>query len=117
MTPRSVRHAFTLLEVVIVLAILGLLSSMVVFATVPLARRDDSSERAASIVAAARQKAIREGSAVTGSILQPWRDSVGGEHRASLTFTAYPDGSVMSDSGLALDHLRGRPRPGPGATP
>lgn len=88
----------TLLELVVTLAILGVAAAVVVPA---LRHAADAPPTLNDRVAAARRSALEKGRAVTLQL----RDSTGAH-----LLTAYPDGRVVADSGLALDPLNGRPR-------
>ncbi|HET7463772.1 MAG TPA: hypothetical protein VFJ82_21130 [Longimicrobium sp.] len=88
----------TLLELVVTLVILGVAAAVVVPA---LRHAADAPPTLNDRVAAARRDALEHGRAVTVQL----RDSTGAH-----LLTAFPDGRVVADSGLALDPLNGRPR-------
>lgn len=98
-TPRS-RAGATLLELVVTLAILAVAAAVVVPA---LRRAADAPPTLNDRVAAARRDALEHGRAVTVQL----RDSAGAH-----LLTAFPDGRVVADTGMALDPLNGRPRAG-----
>ncbi|HEX2210518.1 MAG TPA: prepilin-type N-terminal cleavage/methylation domain-containing protein [Longimicrobium sp.] len=94
------RTGFTLVEMMVVLAILGVMAGVAGLAARSLERTDAASERAAAI-AGARRTALQTRRPVTLAV-----QTDGGPAR----FIAYPDGSVRADSTLGLDVLTGRPR-------
>ena len=94
------RTGFTLVELMVVLAILGLMAGVVGLAARSLERTDPAAERAAA-VADARRRALETRRPVTLDV--PMGDSVG-------RLVAFPDGTVRADSTLGLDVLTGRPR-------
>jgi prepilin-type N-terminal cleavage/methylation domain-containing protein len=108
MTRRATRPrgGVTLVELLVVLAILGVMAGVVGLAVPPIRRAPEGG--AAARVARARQTAVASGRAVTVSV------SMDGRPR---TATAFPDGSVVADSGLDVDRLSGaiNPKAPPGA--
>lgn len=102
--PRKGRGSagFTLIELMVVLAILGVMAGVVGLAIRPV-ETDPASERAARI-ADARRRALETRRPVLLLVEQgdsTWR------------MVALPDGSVRADSALGLDALTGRPRARP----
>jgi len=97
--PRS-RAGATLLELVVALAILAVAAAVVVPS---LRRAAQAPPTLNDRVAAARREALEHGRAVTVQL----RDSAGAH-----LLTAFPDGRVAADTGMALDPLNGRPRAG-----
>ena len=94
---------FTLVELVVVVAILAIVASVGGFAFARIARVDDTPSGAA-LVRAARREALRRGVAVTVA------DSAPG--RAPRRATAFPDGRVVADTALGVDLLTGVVRGG-----
>ena len=93
------RAGFTLVELVIVVAILGVVASVGGLAFARLARADQSAPDTMARMREARRDALRRGMAVTMT------DSAPG--RAPWHATAYPDGRVVADSALGIDVLTG----------
>lgn len=91
---------FTLVELIVVLAILGVMAGIVGLVAPASKRPDASAERAAS-VAEARRRALYTRRPVRLQV------RVGDSVRQVL---ALPDGSVRGDSALGLEALTGRPR-------
>lgn len=94
------RAGFTLVELMVVLAVLGVMAGVAGLAARSLERRDPETERAAAI-ADARRRALETRRPVTLQVQV-------GDSAARLI--ALPDGSVRRDSALGLDVLTGRPR-------
>jgi prepilin-type N-terminal cleavage/methylation domain-containing protein len=97
------RSGVTLLELLITVAILGVVAGVV---TLTLPRLDEPApDTAASRIARARREAVASGRPVTVRV-----DTVGASASAPpVDATAWPDGSVVADSVLAIDQLSGRP--------
>lgn len=89
------RGGFTLLEMVVALAIVALTASLTVMAF----REDGSRPDAAAAVAAARERA-----------LELRRPVVFSPDSGRTELRALPDGRVLADSASAVDPLTGRPR-------
>jgi prepilin-type N-terminal cleavage/methylation domain-containing protein len=96
----SARRGFTLVELMVVLAVLGVMAGVAGLAARSLERSDPAAELAAA-VAEARSQALRT--------RRPVERVVAGDSGA-LRLTAFPDGSVRADGPLGLDPLTGRPR-------
>lgn len=90
----------TLIELVVALAILGIIASVAGLGARPDAFVRPSDEVTAT-VARLRRAAVNGGRAVTATLM-----SDGAPRR----LTAFPDGSVVADSVLAIDRLSGRRR-------
>ena len=98
------RLGMTLIELLVVLVILALVASVVAFAPAAVERAPAGDVEAG--IAAARREALRSGAPVTIDIV------IDG-HPHSVT--ALPDGSVIADSALDVDRLRGKAIPDRGA--
>jgi prepilin-type N-terminal cleavage/methylation domain-containing protein len=98
--PVTGRRGFTLAELMVVLAVLGVMAGVAGLAARSLERTDPEAERDA-LVAAARREALRTRRPV--ELVLPGAEG-------PLRLTALPDGSVRADAGLGLDPLTGRPR-------
>lgn len=94
------RGGFTLVEMLVVLAILGVMAGIVGLAAGTLDDTDPATVRAARIAEARRQALTTRRPVV---IRLADGDSAGG-------MVALPDGSVRADTSLHLDVLTGRPR-------
>jgi prepilin-type N-terminal cleavage/methylation domain-containing protein len=94
------RSGFTLVELMVVLAILGLMAAVAGLAVRSMAAPDAASERAARI-ADARRQALRTRRPVTLQVA---------EGDSARRLLALPDGSVRADSALGLEVLTGRAR-------
>lgn len=91
---RVPRGGVTLLELLVTMAVLGIVAGVV---SVTLRRLDEPApDSPASRVARARREAVASGRPVTVTI-------------DTMNATAWPDGSVVADSVLAVDRLSGRP--------
>jgi prepilin-type N-terminal cleavage/methylation domain-containing protein len=108
-TPRALRRGTTLVELMVVLAILSVIASTALLAFRTGQAHEDRTHRLASLsqqVAEARRTALRSGRPMT----VPIQDSA-----SAYSVTALPDGSVIADSGLStvlhLDRLLGQARP------
>jgi len=97
------RRGFTLVELMVVLAILGVMMGVVGLATRSLGETDPEAERAARI-AEARRRALETRRPVVLQVA---------EGDSAWRMVALPDGSVRADSALGLDELTGRPRARP----
>jgi prepilin-type N-terminal cleavage/methylation domain-containing protein len=97
--PRRARAGSTLLELVVVLAILGIVAGVVGLSFRGAGQRDADTPRLR--IAAARRQALEQRHAVTLYL------GAGDSLRA---LTAFPDGRVVGDSALDVDVLTGRPR-------
>jgi len=95
------RDGFTLVEMIVVIAILAIVAGI---SATALLRAPDSPSAAGESVRTARRRAVQTGASVTISV------AVGDQKRA-IAVTAKPDGSVLSDTTLAIDPLTGRPVP------
>jgi len=94
----SRRAGVTLLELILVLAILGLMAGIVGLAApriVTVAKADSATATAMDL----RAKAIRSGHVVTGDVSM--RSGI-------VAVSAYPDGRLLADSALRIDPLSGR---------
>ena len=94
------RAGFTLVELLVVLAILGVMAGVVGLAARRLDDTDPAAARSAAI-ADARRRALETRRPVTVE----FRDG-----DTVRWMTARPDGSVRGDTALGLDPLTGRPR-------
>ena len=98
---RRSRWGFTLLELIVAIVILGIAYGVAIV-TIRI-ERGRASTTASSQVERLRRSAIHSATRITGRV----------EDRATVTsrndVTANPDGSVVADSGLAIDRLTGRP--------
>ena len=105
MRPGQKRHGVTLVELLVVLAILGIMSAVPILAFTrrPGSRTTTRAERLDSLLAEARRESLRTGKPISLVI----DDSAGARLAAVL-----PDGSIIADSALtallALDRLSGR---------
>ena len=90
------RRGVTLVELLVVLAIMTVMAAVVGIAAPPIHHADP--DMTATHVVAARRAALSSGQAVSITI-------VSGDH--SYAATAYPDGTIVADSGLAVDRLAG----------
>jgi prepilin-type N-terminal cleavage/methylation domain-containing protein len=100
LTHSRTRRGFTLVELMVVLAILGVMAGVVGLAARSLDDTDPASQRAARI-ADARRRALETRRPVRLEL------SSGDTVRRMI---ALPDGSVRADSALDLEPLTGRPR-------
>jgi prepilin-type N-terminal cleavage/methylation domain-containing protein len=94
------RPGVTLLELLLVLAILGILSAVagLRLAAIPRATEDDPARAA---LAAARADAIRSGRVVTIELEAP---------HAPLRATATPDGAILHEGDAGVERFSGRSR-------
>ena len=91
----------TIIELLVVLAILGVAAGVagVSFRSEPISAAIDET---LATIAAARRDAIRSGKSITIFV----------EHDGHvLSATAHPDGRVVADTALSVDHLSGRKAP------
>lgn len=98
--PRVRVRGNTLIELLVVLTILGIavgIAGLGFRSAMPV-----SVDQATATIAAARRDAIRSGTSIT--IFVEHADRV-------LSATAHPDGRVVADTDLAVDHLSGRKAP------
>lgn len=93
-----VRSGATLAELIVVLAVLGIMAS-VVGLTARTAEPRQVSDGTIATIAAARREALLSGRPVTLTV------ELAGRTAAA---TAWPDGSISADSALAVDPLSGR---------
>ena len=98
--PRPSATGNTLIELLVVLAILGIAAGVagLGFRSAPPVSIDETT----ATIAAARRDAIRSGRSVTIFV---------GRDGHVLLATAYPDGRVVADTALTVDHLSGRKGP------
>jgi prepilin-type N-terminal cleavage/methylation domain-containing protein len=94
------RAGFTLVELMVVLAVLGIMAGVAGLAARSLDDTGPEVERAAAI-AGARRRALETRRPVPLTV-----DTGGGAAR----LVALPDGSIHGDTALGLDVLTGRPR-------
>jgi prepilin-type N-terminal cleavage/methylation domain-containing protein len=94
------RAGVTLVELMVVLALLSVMAGIVAVTWRPEPPRRSRPSGAREIVTAARLRAIESGSNVTVSVL------VGEQH---IDVTAHPDGRVVGASSLGFDPLTGLP--------
>lgn len=92
----SRRSGVTLIELLVTVAVLGILSGVAAPALLRPVAPDSTSP--AFIAEQLRRAALRDGTEKSAVVT---RDS------ASAVLTAYPDGSLVADSGLAVDALTG----------
>lgn len=98
--PRDGRHGLTLIELIVVLAIIGIMAGVVGLA-LHTAKPVAASDPVRDEIIAAIDSAARIGRRVTITI----RSGAGLAHA-----TAYPDGRVVADSALSIDAMTGDPR-------
>ena len=96
MKPSRERRGTTLIELMVVLALLGIAFSVVTLAVRRMAPAVDDMRAS---IAAARKRAATSGVPVHVARIE----AVG-----AADFTAYPDGHVVADSGVAVNMLSGR---------
>lgn len=97
---RRLTAGFTLIELIVVLALLGVMAGLTGLALGADRQPDPDRERLA-LVADARREALMQRHRVLFSVPLP-----GGHHAEAL---ALPDGRVLADAGLDIDPLNGRP--------
>jgi prepilin-type N-terminal cleavage/methylation domain-containing protein len=93
---RRLRRAVTLVELLVVLAIMTVMAAVVGLAAPPIHRTD--TDVATTRVTAARRTALSSGQPVSITVVSK-------EHPYAVT--AYPNGAVVADSALAVDRLAG----------
>lgn len=97
-TPRlRLRHAVTLVELLVAIAIIAVLAGIAAISAGPV--KSSKTPTAAQEVAAARAAAVNSG--------RPVRTTIVLNGRGHLV-NALPDGRVVAESALAIDHMTGR---------
>jgi len=94
------RNGMTLIELIVVLAILGVLTAVAGVSTGMLVERPPVPGMSDTI-AKVRTDAILRGRALTSTLIIDGR---------AVQVTALPDGSVLTRPHASIDHLTGRPK-------
>ncbi len=94
--PRRLRRGVTLVELLVVLAIMTVMAAVVGLAAPPIRHADP--DTATTRLTAARRAALASGQPVSITVVSRERP---------YAVTAYPDGAVVADSALAVDRLSG----------
>jgi prepilin-type N-terminal cleavage/methylation domain-containing protein len=94
------RDGTTLVELLVVLAVLGVMTSVAGLAFHNMRASPTAAAAVLDRIAAARREAIATGRTVSTTVMLDGRPHA---------VTAYPDGRVLADSMPALDALSGRP--------
>jgi prepilin-type N-terminal cleavage/methylation domain-containing protein len=89
----------TLAELLVVIVILGITAGITGLAFARSPARAGAVNPVTQAITDARAEALRTGHAVTITI---------GVHGKPLAATAFPDGSVVADSALGVDHFTGK---------
>ena len=98
--PRTTHRGVTLVELLVVLAIMGVMAGVVGLAIPPV--QDHNPDSTSLQVASARRTALVSGHPVTAIIVVDGR---------AHAITARPNGTVLADSEIAVDQLTGEARP------